>query len=234
MRTVLITGANRGLGLEFTRQLLAQGLQVIACSRTPTPTAGELAALATKHPQRLRQQPLDVADAEAIAALPARLVAAGVSHLDVLINNAGVLVSGERYGSMRAEDLARSFAINASAPLLLTEALTPLLAQGHAARVLCVSSQLGSIAQAGSYRSVSYAMSKAALNMGMRRLAAELGPRGISVLAMHPGWVRTAMGGEQAPLDAPTSVRGMLAVLARVTPSEGGRFYAYDGSELPW
>lgn len=233
MRTALITGANRGLGLEFTRQLLAQGLQVIACSRTPA-TDGELAALGAAHPQRLRRRPLDVADAEAIAALPAQLAAAGVSHLDVLINNAGVLVSGERYGALRAEDLARSFAINASAPLLLTEALTPLLTQGHAAKVLCISSQLGSIAQASSYRTVSYAMSKAALNMGVRRLAAELGPRGITVVAMHPGWVRTAMGGEQAPLDAPTSVRGMLAVLTRLTPGEGGRFYAYDGGELPW
>ena len=233
MRTALITGANRGLGLEFTRQLLAQGLQVIACSRAPAP-AGELAALVDAHPQRLQSLPLDVADAEAIAALPARLAAAGVSHLDVLINNAGVLVSGERHGALRAEDLARSFAINASAPLLLAEVLTPLLTQGHAARVLCISSQLGSIAQASSYRTVSYAMSKAALNMGVRRLAAELGPRGITVVAMHPGWVRTAMGGEQAPLDAPTSVRGVLAVLARLTPGEGGRFYAYDGSELPW
>lgn len=233
MRTALITGANRGLGLEFTRQLLAQGLQVIACCRTPA-TASELVALVDEHPLRLQSLPLDVADAEAIATLPARLATAGVSHLDVLINNAGVLVSGERYGTLRATDLARSFAINASAPLLMTEALTPLLAQGHAARVLCVSSQLGSIAQASSYRSVSYAMSKAALNMGMRRLAAELGPRGITVVAMHPGWVRTAMGGDQAPLDAPTSVRGMLALLARLTPGEGGHFYAYDGSELPW
>ncbi|HVB83352.1 MAG TPA: SDR family oxidoreductase [Rhodanobacteraceae bacterium] len=233
MRTALITGANRGLGLEFTRQLLAQGLQVIACSRTPA-TASELAALVAAHPQRLRQLPLDVAEAEAIAALPAQLAAAGVSHLDVLINNAGVLVSGERYGALRAADLARSFAVNASAPLLLTEALTPLLMQGHAAKVLCVSSQLGSIAQASNYRTVSYAMSKAALNMGMRRLAAELGPRGIAVVAMHPGWVRTAMGGEQAPLDAPTAVRGMLAVLARLAPGDGGHFYAYDSSELPW
>ena len=231
MRTALITGANRGLGLQFTQQSLVQGLQVIACSRTPS---SELSALAAAHPQRLRQLPLDVADADAIAALPDRLAAAGVSHLDVLINNAGVLVSGERYGALRAADLARSFAINASAPLLLTEALTPLLAQGHAARVLCVSSQLGSIAQASSYRTVSYAMSKVALNMGVRRLAAELGARGITVVAMHPGWVRTAMGGEQAPLDAVTSVRGMLTVLARLTPGGGGRFYAYDGSELPW
>ena len=233
MRIALITGANRGLGLEFTRQLLAQGLHVIACSRTPAP-AGELAALVDEHPQRLQSLPLDVADAAAIAALPARLTTAGVRHLDVLINNAGVLVSGERYGSLRAEDLACSFAINASAPMLLTEALTALLMQGHAARVLCISSQLGSIAQASSYRNVSYAMSKAALNMGVRQLAVELGPRGITVVAMHPGWVRTAMGGEQAPLDTPTSVRGVLAVLAQLTPGDGGRFYAHDGSELPW
>ncbi|WP_298150743.1 SDR family NAD(P)-dependent oxidoreductase, partial [Metallibacterium sp.] len=181
---------------------------------------------------RLQIEALDVAAAAQIAALAERLAARG--HLDLLINNAGVLVSGERFGTLRAEDLARSFAINASAPLLLTQALAPLLARGHAAKVLCVTSQLGSIAQAREFRTVSYAVSKAALNMGVRRLAAELGARGITVVAMHPGWVRTDMGGAAAPLQPPDAVRGMLTVLERLTPAQGGRFYAHDGSELPW
>ena len=231
MRTALVTGANRGLGLEFCRQLLAAGWQVTACCREPA-RADALQALADGSSGRLRTTALDVTDATAIDTLIRALPASG--HLDLLVNNAGVLVSGERFGSVRAEDLARSFAVNASAPLLLTQGLVPWLQRGHAAKVLCVSSQLGSIAQAREFRTVSYAMAKAALNMAVRRLAAELGGRGITVAALHPGWVRTDMGGTGAPLRAEESVRGMLAVLGTLTPARGGRFFAYDGSELPW
>ncbi|WP_297919155.1 SDR family oxidoreductase [Metallibacterium sp.] len=231
MRSALITGANRGLGLEFTTQLLDAGWQVTACCRAPQ-QAQELHALAARHAGRIEVQALAVDDAVALADLPARLGA--LRHLDLLINNAGVLVSGERLGNVRSDDLARSFAINASAPLLLTQALAPLLEHAHAAKVLCISSQLGSIAQASTFRTVSYAMSKAALGMAARRLAAELGPRGITVLVMHPGWVRTDMGGASAPLLPQAAVTGMLAVLARATPAQGGHFYAYDGTELPW
>ena len=231
MRSALITGANRGLGLEFTTQLLDAGWQVTACCRAPQ-QAQELHALAARHVGRIEVQALAVDDAVALADLRARLGA--LRHLDLLINNAGVLVSGERFGNVRSDDLARSFAINASAPLLLTQALAPLLEHAHAAKVLCISSQLGSIAQASTFRTVSYAMSKAALGMAARRLAAELGPRGITVLVMHPGWVRTDMGGASAPLLPQAAVTGMLAVLARATPAQGGHFYAYDGTELPW
>ncbi len=231
MRSALITGANRGLGLEFTTQLLDAGWQVTACCRAPQ-QAQELHALAARHVGRIEVQALAVDDAVALADLRARLGA--LRHLDLLINNAGVLVSGERLGNVRSDDLARSFAINASAPLLLTQALAPLLEHAHAAKVLCISSQLGSIAQASTFRTVSYAMSKAALGMAARRLAAELGPRGITVLVMHPGWVRTDMGGASAPLLPQAAVTGMLAVLARATPAQGGHFYAYDGTELPW
>ena len=231
MRTALVTGANRGIGLEFIAQLDDAGWQVQACCRAPA-AADALQALAAAHPARIRVQALDVEDAAQIAALPAQLSALG--HLDLLINNAGVLVSGERYGNVHSADLERSFAVNATAPLLITQALTPLLQRGHAACVLCLTSQLGSITQAREFRTVSYAMSKAALNMGVRRLAAELGPQGISVAAAHPGWVRTDMGGAQAPLTPQVAVRGLLALAARLTPAQGGHFYAYDGSELPW
>lgn len=231
MRNALVTGANRGLGLEFSTQLLAAGWHVTVCCRDPQ-RAEALSRLVADHPGRVEMLALDVTDDAAIAALPQRAASRG--HLDLLVNNAGVLVSGERFGNVRAEDLARSFAVNASAPLLLTQALAPLLAQAHAAKVLCISSQLGSIAQASAFRTVSYAMSKAALDMAVRRLAAELGPRGVTVAAMHPGWVRTDMGGADAPLDVRTAVRGMLDVLAQLGPAQGGRFHAYDGSTLPW
>ena len=231
MRHAFITGANRGLGLEFCRQLLAEGWGVHACCRAPE-SADALAKLAIESRGGLRVMGLDVADGLQISELPGRLE--GVGHLDLLVNNAGVLVSGERFGNVRAEDLVRSFAVNACAPLLITQSLAPLLGRGHHARVLCVSSQLGSIAQAHEFRTVSYAVSKAALNMGVRRLAAELGRHGVTVVAMHPGWVRTDMGGTTAPLTPEVSVRGMLRIAQQLTPEDGGRFYAHDGSELPW
>ena len=176
MQRCLITGANRGLGLAFVTQLLERGARVLACCRDPA-KANVLAALAAAHGDRLAIHALDAADPDAIAALP-KAAAKHLQRIDLLVNNAGVLVSGERFGNVEAASLATSFAVNASAPLLITQALAPLLALGNKPRVLCISSQLGSIAQSTSYRTVSYAMSKAALNMAVKRLAAELAPRG--------------------------------------------------------
>jgi NAD(P)-dependent dehydrogenase (short-subunit alcohol dehydrogenase family) len=232
MPRCLVTGANRGLGLALAEALLERGARVMACCREPD-RAEALAALARTHGERLVIEALDVADGAAIAALPAR-VARVLQHLDLLVNNAGVLVSGERFGNVRAESLAESFAVNASAPLLLTQALAPLLALGHHARVLCVSSQLGSIAQADRFRTLSYAMSKAALNMAVKRLAAELAPRGILVLAVHPGWLKTTMGGDGATLPPAASARALLELAGRATARDAGRFLAYDGATLPW
>ena len=232
MQRCLVTGANRGLGLAFVGQLLARGARVLACCREPQ-HADALKALRDAHPGRAILHALDVADAAAIDALPA--VAAGhLERIDLLVNNAGVLVSGERFGNVRAESLAESFAVNASAPLLLTQTLAPLLLRGHKPRVLCVSTQLASIAQAAGFRTLSYAMSKAALNMGVKRLAAELGPRGIVVLAAHPGWVRTDMGGAGATLQPDDSARALLTLIERVRVEDSGKFLAYDGAELPW
>ena len=232
MQRCLVTGANRGLGLEFTRQLLARGARVLACCRDPA-HADELNALRQQHGEELIVHALDVADAQAIAALP-DAAAKHLQRLDLLVNNAGVLVSGERFGNVTSESLMQSFAVNAAAPLLITQALAPLLMQGHKPRVLCVSTQLASIAQASGFRTLSYAMSKAALNMAVKRLAAELGPRGIVVMAFHPGWVKTAMGGSGATLKPATSVKAMLDLIERAKPDDGGKFLAYDGAPLPW
>jgi NAD(P)-dependent dehydrogenase (short-subunit alcohol dehydrogenase family) len=232
MQRCLVTGANRGLGLAFTTQLLERGARVLACCRDRA-AAGALDALAAAHGGRLAVHALDVTDPVAIAALvPA--AARHLQRLDLLVNNAGVLVSGERFGNVKAESLAESFAVNATAPLLITQALAPLLALGNKPRVLCITSQLGSIAQANAFRTISYAMSKAALNMAVKRLAAELGPRGIVVLAAHPGWLKTSMGGDGATLDPADSARALLGLVERARVQDGGRFLAYDGAELPW
>ena len=232
MQRCLVTGANRGLGLAFTTELLERGARVLACCRTPA-EAEALAALAAVHGERLAIHAFDVADAAAIEALPA-VVARHLQRVDLLVNNAGVLVSGERFGNVKAASLAGSFAVNASAPLLVTQALAPLLALGNKPRVLCITSQIGSIAQANGFRTISYAMSKAALNMAVKRLAAELAPRGIVVLAAHPGWLMTEMGGKSATLAPVDSAHALLQLIERAKVADAGKFLAYDGAELPW
>ena len=232
MQRCLVTGANRGLGLEFTRQLLERGARVLACCREPG-NAKVLDALAAANDGRLAIHRLDVTDAAAIDVLP-KAAAAHLQRIDLLVNNAGVLVSGERFGNVQAESLAESFAVNASAPLLITQALAPLLALGNKPRVLCITSQLASIAQASGFRTLSYAMSKAALNMAVKRLAAELTPRGIVVLAAHPGWVKTSMGGKGATLAPADSAHALLNLIEHATTQDAGKFLAYDGAELPW
>jgi NAD(P)-dependent dehydrogenase (short-subunit alcohol dehydrogenase family) len=232
MQRCLVTGANRGLGLAFVTQLLERGARVLACCREPG-KARVLEALAAAHGERLAIRALDVADPAAIDALP-QAAAKHLQRIDLLINNAGVLVSGERFGNVRAESLEESFAVNASAPLLITQALAPLLALGNKPRVLCITSQLGSIAQANGFRTISYAMSKAALNMAVKRLAAELAPRGIVVLTAHPGWLKTEMGGKGATLAPADSAHALLGLMERATTRDAGKFLAYDGAELPW
>ncbi|HET7797795.1 MAG TPA: SDR family oxidoreductase, partial [Nevskia sp.] len=208
MQRVLVTGANRGLGLEFAQQLLARGARVIAACRQPG-RALKLTELAAAHPGHLHVLPLDLARERSIAGL-AHEAGMLTDRLDALINNAGVLVSGERYGELAAKAFAETFATNVIGPLLLTQALTSLLEHGDAARVVNLSSDLGSHADTLAFNTPSYAISKAALNMVTRLTAAELGPRGITVISLNPGWVRTDMGGARAPLAANESVAAML------------------------
>ncbi|HVX05081.1 MAG TPA: SDR family oxidoreductase [Rhodanobacteraceae bacterium] len=232
MQRCLITGANRGLGLAFVTQLLERGARVLACCRNPS-QAKVLDALAAAHGDRLAIHALDVANPAAIGKLP-QVAARYLQRVDLLINNAGILVSGERFGNVKPESLAESFAVNATAPLLITQALAPLLALGNKPRVLCITTQLASIAQASGFRTLSYAMSKAALNMAVKRLAAELTPRGIVVLAAHPGWIRTEMGGSGATLAPADSAHALLGLIEHAQARDAGKFLAHDGAELPW
>jgi NAD(P)-dependent dehydrogenase (short-subunit alcohol dehydrogenase family) len=232
----LVTGANRGIGLAFVRRLLARGDRVLATCRHPG-KANALNTLAGEYPGRLHVLPLDVADAKSRAELIRELPLVcgddpATSRIDLLINNAGVLHSGERFGALSAAHLEDSFRINTTGPLLLTEALAPTLSDGGT--VANVSSQLGSITSTTRFGTPSYNISKAAQNMATVLLAHALRDRGIKVVALHPGWVQTDMGGDGAQITVDASVTGLLQVIDGLSPADGGRFIDWRGETLPW
>lgn len=228
----VISGANRGIGFELVRQLLARGDRVIAGCRQPG-RALKLTELAAAHPGHLHIVPLDLDKERSIAAF-AHEAAMIADSLDVLINGAGVLVSGERFGELAAKTFADTFHTNVIGPLLLTQALTPALAQSTRPRVINISSELGSLADTTGFHTPSYAVSKAGLNMVTRLLAAELRAQDIAVISLHPGWVRTDMGGASAPLGVAESVAGILRVVDALTLADSGRFLDHRGEPLAW
>ena len=217
MPTVMIIGASRGIGLELARQYANDGWRVHATTRTPA-QPGPLGALAGDTVLHA----LEVRDAAQIAALAA---AVGHEAIDVLIHNAGV--SG--WGMPRAEVMA----VNAEAPIRVAQALLPAVLRGTQKKIVLMTSQLG--ARYGRRGSLGfYGDSKAALNDAFRALAPEWGQQGVIAIVMHPGWVRTDMGGASAPLSVAESVAGMRQVIARLTAAEHGRFWTWNGREHPW
>ncbi len=226
----VITGASRGIGLEFVQQLLRRGDTVEAGVRSQE-GARRLEPLARESGGRLRIHALDVEDAASIRAFTADICASAV---DVLINNAGVFGQGCAFSDVDYADLSRTLAINALGPLRVTSALLPALRQGTARRVAFVSSRMGSMASNTDGGAYAYRMSKAALNAGVRSLSLDLRPEGFVTVMLHPGWVRTDMGGPEAPLPAADSVRGMLGIIDGLSPEQGGRFLDYQGQEVPW
>lgn len=234
----LVTGANRGIGLELVRQLLASGRRVVATCRQPG-RATMLNPLAGEYPGRLHVLPLDVAEpkshAELLRELPLVLGEGddgAPRRIGLLINNAGVLHSGERFGSLTAANFDDSFRTNALGPLLLTQAIAPLLDDG--ARVINLSSRLGAISLAERFGTPSYSMSKAALNMATVLLAHALEERGIVVAAISPGWVRTDMGGKGAEVAVEDAAAGILGVIANLAAGDSGRFVDWQGASVPW
>ena len=232
MRRALVTGTNRGLGLEFVRQLLARGDCVLAACRRPHEAAA-LNALADAHPGRLQVHPVEMAEADSITAL-SRQAAHVFDGLDLLINNAGMTVRGERFGSVAGDAMTSALRTNAVGPFLLAQALAPLLAKGTMPVVANISSQLGSIARTESFYTPSYAISKAALNMASVLLARVMAANGTCVVAFHPGWVQTDMGGAGAPLAANDAVSGLLHVIDRLNPEDSGRFLDHQGRPMLW
>ncbi len=229
-RRCLVTGANRGLGLTFVQLLLARGDRVVATCRQPGRATG-LNALAGEYPGRVHLLPLDVANPKSQAEL-ARELPLVTDGLDLLINNAGVLHSGERFGHVPAANLDDSLRINASGPFLLTQALAPQLVDG--AKVANLSSSFGSVADLDSFRTPSYAISKAAQNMATALLAKALADRGIVVLALNPGWVQTDMGGAGAKLTPAEAAAGLLGVIDRATATDSGCFLDRHGEKVRW
>jgi NAD(P)-dependent dehydrogenase (short-subunit alcohol dehydrogenase family) len=217
MPTVMVIGASRGIGLELVRQYAAADWRVHATTRTPL-QPGALGAIAGD----VVLHALDVRDAQQIGALAREVEPEGI---DVLIHNAGVAGRG-----MMPAEVQR---INAHAPIRVAQALLTAVSRSREKKIIFMTSQLG--ARRGYTGSLGpYGDSKAALNDAFRAHAPVWGQRGCMAIVMHPGWVRTDMGGAGAPLSVEESVRGMRQVIARLTPQDHGRFFTWEGREHPW
>ena len=235
---VFITGANRGLGLELTRQYLERGDHIFAASRTPA-DAAELQQLQQQYADRLVLLPLDVTKAGSIASA-AQTVSATTDSLDLLINNAGVYPhagSGDahqRLGQLTHDDAIETMQVNAIGPLLVSQALLPLLRAGHKGRIISISSGQGSLTWKASGDPYHYSASKAALNMYMRSLAAEIGHMGLISVIVDPGWMRTGMGGDHATQEPAESARGIIRLVEQLHAEENGSFVTWQGQPVPW
>ncbi|MBN8645458.1 MAG: SDR family oxidoreductase [Planctomycetes bacterium] len=222
--TYLVTGANRGLGLEFVRQLKARGERVFATARTPR-DAADLRALT---PDVLA---LDVSSESSIQSLAAALKGQAI---DVLINNAGVFGNDPGLNEITMGEFQRVFAANTFGPALLVKALVKNVEAGRKRQVFTISSTLGSITHSSHGFSWSYRSSKAAVNMLTAAMHNELSPRGFTCVTFCPGWNKTDMGGKDAPLEPKDSIRSLIGVMDRIVPADSGRFLSHEGNAIAW
>ncbi|HHB1562423.1 SDR family oxidoreductase [Vibrio parahaemolyticus] len=227
METVLITGASRGIGLELTRQFLALGYSVISTYRGQP--SMQLKSMLVNSSLTLHE--LEVTDETSIANLASKLSSV---QLDILINNAGVIGSDEQ--SMEAIDpkeWLNTFAVNSIAPLMVSRALLGLLETSANPRIITVSSQMGALNRE-SYGMYAYRSSKAAVNKVMQVLALELKPKGIVACPIHPGWVKTDMGGKDADITVEESASGIVKLASNLTLEQSGKFLTWQGAEHVW
>lgn len=229
--SILITGANRGIGLELVRQYAEARWRVYAGCRQPE-SAMDLSRIAAASNGRVSIHPLEVTNPAHIAAMQSVL---GQVPLDILLNNAGI------YGQDDAEfgktDVARwleTFRVNTIAPMKLMEALVENVAASERRVMATVSSKMGSLADNGSGGSYVYRSSKAALNAVIKSASVDLEGRGISVVALHPGWVLTDMGGPNAEITTEQSVTRLRGILDQVALADSGSFFDIDGTLIPW
>jgi len=227
MPTVLITGANRGIGHEFVRQYAAAGWRVIACCREPA-GAEALRALGGD----VSTHALDVADSASVLAAKARI---GGEPVDLLINNAGSI--GQRAGKLGHvdyDDWNATLNINLFGPARVAAAFVDNVLASRQKKFATISTRMSSLSECTAIDFLAYRTSKAAVNMMMKLAANELGPKGATVVVLHPGWVRTQLGGPNAVMSTNDSVSAMRAVLDGLTTADNGRFINYDGSAIPW
>ena len=236
MSTVLITGANRGLGLGFAGAYADMGWQVIACCRKPS---DELLALAQRY-STLRIEALDVADHAAIDALAMRLKGEAI---DVLLNNAGTYgrlgfaeggIEHQAFGNTDYDNWEQVLRVNVFGPMKMAEAFVEHVERSAQKKIVTLSSMMGSMGLNTSGGMYAYRTSKAAVNMMMHSMGIDLAKRGIIAVALHPGWARTDMGGPGAEIDPTESVEGMMAVIEKLNADHLGQLTAYDGSVLPY
>jgi len=230
MLSTLITGANRGLGLEFTRQYLADGWRVYAACRDPA-SASELCRL-TEGSDKLRLLAMDVTDQ---ASINAAVVELDDQAIDLLLNNAGIIgPRGQTIGNIDYEAWAEVFAVNTMGPMRVSEAFVEHVARSDRKLIVTLTSGVGSLADNTSGGSIVYRSSKAAVNMVMRSLAIDLAPRGITCVVVNPGWVRTEMGGPNASLEPSESISRLRRLIATLGPEQSGKFFNHTGHEYPW
>jgi NAD(P)-dependent dehydrogenase (short-subunit alcohol dehydrogenase family) len=227
---IVITGANRGIGLELARRYLERGDHVDAGVRNPE-AAGDLAALGQGAGGRLRVLPCDVADDASVRAFAAAL---GDVAVDVLINNAGIMGKWLSVADLDYEDVTRTFDTNAVGPLRVTAALLPHLRRSSVRKVVNMSSRMGSIAENTSGGAYAYRLSKAALNMASKSMSLDLRGEDFTVVALHPDWVKTDMGGQEAPTTVEEAGAGLIALVDRLSLAETGGFFHFRGDPIPW
>jgi NAD(P)-dependent dehydrogenase (short-subunit alcohol dehydrogenase family) len=239
MPTVLVTGAARGLGLEFVRQYAAEGWRVLACARNPG-GATELGAAAAASGGRVVVHALDVAAPETIGALARDLQG---TPIDVLLNNAGTMGAQsfakagptvQRFGHSDYADWEQMFRVNTLGPMRMAEAFVEHVAASERKVIATLTSIVGSIASNGFGGMYAYRSTKAAANAIMKSMALDLARRGIVAVPIHPGWAKTEMGGPNAPVEPADAVAGVRRVIDGLSKDKAGKFWQYDGSELPW
>jgi NAD(P)-dependent dehydrogenase (short-subunit alcohol dehydrogenase family) len=227
---IVITGTSRGIGLEFVRQYLERGDHLDAGVRQPD-KAPALSALAAKAGGKVR---IFACDTTSDASVKAFANAIGDTAVDMLINNAGVSGDYGGFADANLEEALRTFDTNALGPVRVTRALLPALRRSSVRRIVNISTVMASIADATSSSLFGYRMSKAALNMATKLTAQDLNGEGFTVLAVHPGWVQTEMGGPNATTGVEESVQGMIAQIDRHGPADTGAFFDFSGKTIPW
>jgi NAD(P)-dependent dehydrogenase (short-subunit alcohol dehydrogenase family) len=231
MPSTLITGANRGLGLEFARQYAAEGWQVCAACRDPR-SASELRRLADTSDHKIQVIGLDVTDLASVKSAAARLDGQAI---DLLLNNAGVGgVRGQTVGDIDYDAWAKVLDANTMGPMRVSEAFVEHVARSKRKLIVTLTSGMGSITDNTSGGSIAYRTSKAAVNMVMRSLAIDLAPRGITCVVVNPGWVLTDMGGPHATMTPAESVKRLRDLVETLGPAQSGKFLNHDGREFPW